>query len=176
VRVQRLDLGVDIVVVPEQNTIILHPDLSFGRAVGAISAALPDMHPDVVVNLVSQVTQRPRPRRVWRPLLAASVLGVLALGTLLVTDGPEPYDDRWRNAAAVLGLECAEVSAERVCVAPDGARYEVTAWTRSDGALYVLRSEGRRRYVRSFEGDVPQAWLESNPAAVVLSSSTVHWE
>jgi hypothetical protein len=176
VRVQRLDLGVDIVVVPEQSLIILHPDLSFGQAVGAIRAALPDLHTDVVVNLVSQVTQRPQRRRTSRSLLALPVLAALALAALLVTDGPEPYDHRWRNATAALGLECAEVTDEHVCVASDGARYEVTAWTRTDGALYVLRSEGRRRYVRSFVGQIPTEWLESNPSAVVLSGSTVHWE
>jgi hypothetical protein len=177
VRVQRLDLGVDIVVVPEQDLIILHPDLSFGQAVGAIGAALPELHTDVVVNLVSQATQRPRSRR--RPsttLLAVPLLAVLLLGALVLTGGPEPYDHRWHNAVAALDLECDEGSDERVCVAPDGSRYEVTEWTRGDGALYVLRSEGRRRYVRSFLGEIPPDWLRSNPTAVVLSSSTVHWE
>jgi hypothetical protein len=178
VRVQRLDLGVDVVVVPEQDLVILHPDLSFGQAVGAIGAALPELHTDVVVNLVSQVTQRPRSRRRPSALLAVPLLALAALllGALVLSGGPEPYDQRWHNAVAALDLECDQGSDERMCVAPDGSRYEVTAWTRGDGALYVLRSEDRRRYVRSFLGEVPPEWLRSNPAAVVLSGSTVHWE
>jgi hypothetical protein len=76
VRVQRLDVGVDVVVAPEQDLVILHPDLSFGQAVGALQATLPDMHPDAVLRLVAQVTQRPSSRRLRRSL---SAMGVLAL-------------------------------------------------------------------------------------------------
>jgi hypothetical protein len=175
-RVLRLDLGVDIVVVPDRNLILLHPDLSFPQAVGAIRGALPDLHPDVVVNLVSQVTQRPQPRRAAKTLLGLTLLTAVFVGAHVMTDLSGPFGGRWRNAVAALELTCDEVDDTRVCTAPDGLSYEVTAWTRSDGALYVLRSDGRRRYVRSFVGDVPATWLRNNPTAEVLSSSTVHWE
>ena len=175
-RVQRLDLGVDIVVVPDRNLILLHPELSFPQAVGAIRAALPDLHPDVVVNLVSQVTQRPHPRRTSKALLALPLLAALTIGAFVITNTSDPYDDRWRNAVSALELNCDQADDQRVCFAPDGARYEVTAWTRSDGTLFVLRSNGQRSYIRSFGGDIPSDWLGSNPTAVVLSSSTVHWE
>ncbi len=63
-----------------------------------------------------------------------------------------------------------------MCVDRQGARYEVTAYTRSDSALYVMRSDGQRRYVRSFEHDIPRAFLEKNPSAVVLGRTIVEWE
>jgi len=178
VRVQRLDVGVDVVVVPEQDLVILHPDLSFGQAVGALQATLPDMHPDAVLSLVAQVTQRPRRRRLRRSLSAAGAVAfvlasVVAYGLLERSD---PYDHRWDTVVAEMQMDCAEAGEGPVCVDRHGARYEVTAYTRSDSALYVMRSEGQRRYVRSFEHDVPQAFLEQNPSAVVLGETIVEWE
>jgi hypothetical protein len=73
-------------------------------------------------------------------------------------------------------MDCADAGRGPVCVDRQGARYEVTAYTRSDSALYVMRSDRKRRYVRSFENDIPRDWLEKNPAAVVLGETIVEWE
>lgn len=73
-------------------------------------------------------------------------------------------------------MDCADAGDGPVCVDRQGARYEVTAYTRSDSALYVMRSDRRRRYVRSFEHDIPRALLEMNPSAVVLGRTIVEWE
>ena len=177
-RVQRLDVGVDVVVVPEQDLVILHPDLSFGQAVGAIQATLPDMHPDAVLSLVAQVTQRPRRRRLRRSLSAVGVLALVlvSVGAFALLVRPDPYDHRWDSVVAEMQMDCADAGEGPVCVDRQGARYEVTAYTRSDSALYVMRSDGRRRYVRSFEHDVPRAFLENNPSAVVLGRTIVKWE
>jgi hypothetical protein len=177
VRVQRLDVGVDVVVVPEQDLVILHPDLSFGQAVGALQATLPDMHPDAVLNLVAQVTQRPRRRPLRRSLAPAGVLAlvlvsVAAYGLFHRTD---PYDHRWDTVVAEMQMNCAEAGEGRVCVDRQGARYEVTAYTRRDSALYVMRSDSKRRYVSSFEQEIPQTWLAKNPSAVVLGETLVEW-
>jgi hypothetical protein len=178
VRVQRLDVGVDVVVVPEQDLVILHPDLSFGQAVGALQATLPDMHPDAVLSLVAQVTQRPRSRRLRRSLVAVGVLALVlaSVGAYGLLQRSDPYDHRWDNVVAEMQMDCADAGRGPVCVDRQGARYEVTAYTRSDSALYVMRSDRKRRYVRSFENDIPRDWLEKNPAAVVLGETIVEWE
>jgi hypothetical protein len=182
-RIQRLDLGVDVVVVADADLVIIHPDLSFGEAVGAVMSVLPGLHPDAVVNLVSQVTQRPRAgrsaRRRTAPLLAgaaAAVSASLVLAGVLLT-GPDLYDQRWRSAVAALELDCRPGEDPGwTCVGADGAEYEVTAFSRSDGALYVMRSQQNTRYLRSFHGDIPAAWLDRNPNAVVVDSAAVVWE
>lgn len=176
-RIQRLDLGVDIVVVPAQNLVILHPDLSFGQAVGAVMAALPHMHPDAVVNLVSQVTQRPpRVSRAGSLLAAVPLVVLLLVGAAAATSAaPQPYDHRWKDAVAALEMECQEAGRDRTCLGPTGRRYQVTAYTRTDGALYVLRSTSERRYLRAFTDAIPQDWLKQNPNAVVLANSAATW-
>lgn len=175
-RIQRLDLGVDVVVVPQEDVVLLHPDLSFGEAVGVVMAVLPQMHPDAVVSLVSQVTQRPhdRSRSLPRAVVAALVL-LVVLGAAAATAAPEPYDRRWREAIAQLGLQCQHAEVGRECRDRDGTRYRVLAYTRDDGALYVLRSGGDRTYLRVFEEGIPQEWLEQNPDAVVLEGSVTLW-
>lgn len=177
-RVQRLDVGVDVVVVPEQDLVILHPDLSFGQAVGALQATLPDMHPDAVLSLVAQVTQRPRSHRLRRSLAAVGVLALVlvSVGAYALLQPADPYDHRWDNVVAEMQMDCADAGEGPVCVDRRGARYEVTAYTRNDSALYVMRSDGERRYVRSFEHDVPPAFLERNPSADVRGDTIVEWE
>lgn len=51
----------------------------------------------------------------------------------------------------------------------------MTAYTRSDVALYILRSGSERRYLRAFTDAIPQDWLEQNPNAVVLDDSAAAW-
>jgi hypothetical protein len=177
-RIQRLDLGIDIVVVPEEDLVILHPDLSFGQAVGAVMAVLPHMHPDAVVNLVSQVTQRPP--RASRPVSLLAAVPVLALLLVAVATSasasPQPYDHRWKDATAAMQMRCDRADRGRTCLSRDGTRYQVTAYTRDDGALYILRSTGERRYLRAFTGAIPRDWLDQNPNAAVVDTSAAIWE
>jgi hypothetical protein len=176
VRAQRLDLGVDVVVVPDKDLLFVHPDLSFGQAVGSVMAALPDMHPDVAVNLVAQVSQRPQPRRFGWRLSATTVAALAAVaGVLVLGQGSDPYGERWKNAVTELGLTCQHAPDQHTCTGEAGTRYQVTAYTRDDGALYVLRSDGNLRYVRAFTEPISAAWREANPAAVPLSSQTATW-
>lgn len=178
-RAQRLDLGVDIVVVPDQDVVFIHPDLSFGQAVGAVSAALPSMHPDAVVALVAQVSQRPQPkprRAAWRLSAAAGTAVAAVAGLLALGMGSEPYGERWESATREMGLTCRQSAHDHTCRDPHGNSYRVSAFTSDDGALYVLRSEGAIKYVRAFDGGIPTSWMRENPAAVAVGATAATWQ
>lgn len=145
-QVKRLDLGVDIVVLPQRRLVVLHPDLDYAESLGAILGTMPDIHIDAAVAMVDQVTPRPReeppPRR---SNFRASMVGLIAALMVVLSGGFVPssaeadFGPQWRDAADALGLHhCHPSGDHRVCESPKG-RVRVRGYEHAFGDLYVAR-------------------------------------
>lgn len=174
-QVRRLDLGADVVAIPSRDLLIIHPDLNYAEALGAVSGSLPDLHPDAVVQLVEQVTPRPaQPQR--PPLLALAtragsvavmILFVIGFGVTLIQ--PVSADMRfgplWQRQMERLGLRCHTSEAgTRVCTSKDRPVVQVEGFSRNHSALYVMRSDGETSYMRIFDSDrAARRWQRHHP-------------
>ncbi len=147
VNVKRIDLGVDIVALPERNLIVLHPDLTYAEALGAILGVLPDIHPDVARRLVEKVTPRPGrvPVRVVGSLRAAVIVLVAVLAYTLYSPGSPAsasarFGPDWSAATAALGLRCqGDSHTMRTCLASDGDVVTMHGYAHQTGTLYVAQ-------------------------------------
>lgn len=86
-KICRRDLGVDIVVLPSRGLVVIHPDLTYGQAMGAVRKALPDMAASAVAELVSRVS-RP-PQSIDRELHRRTAAGVgAAVAAMILVGAP----------------------------------------------------------------------------------------
>jgi hypothetical protein len=148
--VKRLDLGADIVLLPERNLIVLHPDLDYAQSLGAIMGTLPGIHPDAARCLVEKVTSRtwvaPRGRlgRTWDRVRIVVVAAVLAVA-IAVWSTPQTasaharFGQSWSDAVHRLGLTCqGSSSTERSCVTPAGKPVRIHGYRHEFGSVYVV--------------------------------------
>lgn len=158
-RVQRLDVGADVVHIPTRDLLVIHPDLEFGEAVGAVKATCPTMHMDAVIAAVEQVTPRPKPKprtAIRLRLSSLLVAAILSLGIGVATLNPAAatmFGDQWASQMARLGLVCEPVdgSTSVACTEQDGSVTMVAAYRREDRTLYVIRRKGPDHFLLIFD-------------------------
>lgn len=184
--VKRLDLGADIVVLPERDLIVLHPDLDYGQSLGAVMGTLPDLHADAAVGLVEQVTPRPRPesepeprRRVgWHRALVVVVLAVVMLWAPVTVQpaaaGPE-FGPDWQAAVRSLGMTCfGEGAQHRMCRTRSGERISMRGYRHEDGSLYVSLGADQTKIIFVFDtASAARRYVAEHPAAILQGRAVV---
>lgn len=182
-QVRRLDLGAEVVAIPSRDLLVIHPDLEYADALGAVMGTLPDLHPDAAVALVEQVTPRPeaKPRPVGRILLAACAI-LIGLATLTVGHTPPAaaslYGDLWDRQMAEMGMTCQEAR-EGVTVCVDGDRdlVRVEGFHRPHSALYVMSGHEDHgcRYMRVFDEEWRAEEFADEHSFATRSGRVVVW-
>lgn len=184
-RVQRLDVGADVVHIPTRDLLVIHPDLEYGEALGAVRATCPDMHMDAVVAAVEQVTPRPKPDpKPDRPAygvrlvstLVALLLSVAIGATSLTPASATMFGDTWASQMQRLGLACEHSGEAKVvtCTEKDGDLTRVAAYRREDATLYVIRRRGPDHCLLIFDTkEAARRWSASRIDAVVTGRVAV---
>lgn len=174
VHVKRLDLGADVVYVPTRDVLVIHPDLDYAQALGAVMGTLPDLHPDVAVELVEQVTPRPHPEPV-RAKVARGVFATAVAALIVLVVGLQPaaatarFGEVWQQQASAMGLECQEPDDDGVTVCLDDSRtVRVLGMRYKHADCYLIDRPGRTedaevlvfdsvRYAQQFEFHHPDS-------------------
>lgn len=167
-----------MIVLPQRQLVVLHPDLDYAEALGALLGTVPDMHPDVARRLVEKVTPRPKPPRT--PLRVAVVAALMvALGWAAVpspaTAEPD-FGPDWHRTTRALGLDCwGGAENVRVCRYQPGNSFVIRGYRHDTGSLYV--SSGPRGTVIFDFDTVEQArhYAELHPEAELVEPSVVVW-
>ena len=177
-QVKRLDLGADVVYVPTRDILVIHPDLDYAEALGAVAGTLPHLHPDAVKSLVDQVTATPRPEpaepSVWPRVLAqavvalvTSLLVLLGWGTSTATaDGPR-WGEIWRAQVKAMGMDCDPVrDSVTTCVAGKHV-IRVEGFRHRHADLYLIDRPGPADNEVLVFDDVDRAerWAKRHPEA-----------
>ena len=148
--VRRQDLGTDIVVLPQRSMVVFHPGLDYAEALGALLAAMPDMHIDVAKAVVEKVTPTPRPeKRRWPGIFArmsiSAAIAAVATAVFAMFAVPAPanampeFGPIWSNEIARLGISCEPTDQPDVrdCTNEDGATFEIGGARHETGTLYA---------------------------------------
>lgn len=180
--VKRLDLGAEVVHIPSRDLLVIHPDLDYAEAVGAVHGTIPGLHLDTVMQLVEQVTPRPKkPPRRWpaigvRMALAslATLLLVFHFGTNEPAVAGAKFGDVWAGQMNQMGLDCYGTGDTRTCTSKDGGVTEISGYDRKDASLYILRSSAGRSYLLVFDfREAARKWHRKHPEVAMTGRAAV---
>lgn len=147
-----------MVVIPSRELVVIHPDLDYAEALGAVMGTLPDLHPDAAKALVDQVT--PAPRRAPHPLnrisivVCALALALPLAGAVMPAEATATFGPTWKQQMAMLGLECTNEVHDRqirACLDADRDVHHVRGIPRPDGDLYLVSTDSGCHSVKVFD-------------------------